>query len=150
MTRESCDRMPDVRAALSAGQWTNDVLEHALDCEACSPLWMTAYLTERGRVDMSHRVRPDADVVWWKAQLYASRRDARRARAAISGAQVIALAGGTVALFPVVTALRAVFNSESLSSTSIESLGSIAVLLFAFLVSVARRAMDRRDWRISS
>jgi hypothetical protein len=150
MTCQPCDRMSDVRAALSAGQWTDDVLEHALDCEACSPLWMTACLAERGRLETSRPVLVDADVVWWKAQLYANRRGSRRALAPIIGAQVIALMGGAVALFPVVTAIRAMLNSEPLSSTSMESLGSIAVLLFAFLLSVARSAMDRRDWRMSS
>jgi len=138
--------MPDIRAALSAGQWPDDVLEHALDCEACSSLWMTACLAEGAHLDTSRRVRLDADVVWWKAQLYASRRDARRAGAAISGAKAIALAGGAVALVPIVTALRAMLNGELLSSTSMESLGSVAVLLFAFLLSVARTAMDRRRW----
>ena len=143
MTRQACDRMPDVRAALSAGWWTDEVLEHALDCEACSPLWMTACLAERARVEMTRPVRLDADVVWWKARLHASRRGSRRALAPIIGAQVIALAGGAVALFPVITALRAMFTSEPLSSALMESLGSIAVLLFAFLLSVARSVMNR-------
>ena len=150
MTRQPCDRMPDVRAALSAGRWKEDELEHALDCEACWPLCMTACLAERVRVEISRPVRLDADVVWWKAKLHASRRGSRRALAPIIGAQVIALAGGAVALFPVVTALRATFTSEPLSSASIESLGSIAVLLLAFLLSVARSGMDRHDWRVSS
>jgi hypothetical protein len=147
MTPQSCDRMPDVRAALSAGQWADDLLAHALDCEACWPIWMTACLADGVRVEISRPLRLDADVVWWKAKLYASRRGSRRALAPIMGAQVIALAGGAVALFPVVTALRAMVTSEPLSSTSIESLGS--VLLFAFLLSVARRGVYRRDWRMS-
>jgi hypothetical protein len=130
--------MPDVRAALSAGRLTDEVLAHALDCEACSPLWMTACLAERVRVEVSRAVPLDADVVWWKAQLRASRRGSRRALAPVIGAQMIALAGGAVALFPVVAALRAMFTTEPLSSTSMESLGSIAVLLFAFLLSVTR------------
>jgi hypothetical protein len=150
MTDQHCDRMPDTRTALSAGQWPDDVLEHALDCEACSSLWMTACLAERAHLDMSRRVRLDADAVWWKAQLYASRRDARRAGAAINGAQVIALAGGAVALVPIVTTLRAMLNSEPLSPTSMESLGSLAVLLFAFLLSVSRSGMDRPDSRMTS
>jgi hypothetical protein len=149
MTDRHCERMPDVRAALSGGQWPGDVMEHALDCEACSSLWMTACLLERAHLDMSRRVRLDADVVWWKARLHASRRDARRAGAAISGAQVMALAGGAVALVPIVSALRAMLNGEPLSSTSMELLGSLAVLLFAFLLSVARTAMDRRGWRMN-
>jgi hypothetical protein len=141
--------MPHVRAALSAGRWTDDVLAHALDCEACWPLLMTTCLVERAREEMSHPVLLDADVLWWKAQLRASRRGSRRALAPIIGAQVIALGGGVVALFPVVTALRATFSSEPLSSASMESLGSVAVLLFAFLLSVATTGMDRRDWRMS-
>jgi len=145
MTDQHCDWMPNIRAALSAGQWPDDVLQHALDCEACSPVWMTVCLAERAHQDMGRRVRLDADVVWWKAQLYAGRRDARRAGAAISVAQVVALAGGTVALFPIVTALRAMLNSQPLSSTSMESLGSLAVLFFAFLLSVSRSGMGRTD-----
>ena len=46
-----------------------------------------------------------------------------------------------MALFTIVTALRAMLNGEPLSSTSMESLGSLAVLLFAFLLSVSRGGM---------
>ena len=141
MTDQHCDRMPDIRTALSTGHLPDEMLEHALDCEACSSLWITVCLAERAHQDMTRRVRLDADVVWWKAQLFAGRRDARRAGAAISGAQVMALGGGAVALFTIVTVLRAMLNSEPLSSTSMESLGSLAVLLFAFLLSVSRSGM---------
>ena len=147
MTRERCDRMPDVRAALAAGQWTDEELDHALDCEVCSPRWMTACLVERLQVEMRSPLRLDADVVWWKAKLHASRRGSQRALAPLIGAQVIALGAGAVAVFPVVQALRAMFTSETLTSTSMEALASITVLLFAFLLSVAT-GMDRRDWRM--
>ena len=141
MPHQRCDRRSEVSVALSDGQWRNELLEHALDCEACSTLWITDCLAERARGEITRPLPLNADVLWWKAQLRASRVNSTRAIGPIIGAQAIAIAGGAVALFAVLAALRTMFNGQPLSSTSMQSLGTIAVLLFAFLLSITKGGM---------
>src|SRR5436853_7103873 len=75
-----CERCSDVRAALTFGDWTAVLLEHALTCEVCSEQCLPGILASVAGARSYQLPVPDPNVVWWKAELIVAERRARAAR----------------------------------------------------------------------
>jgi hypothetical protein len=149
MQNQNCDRPQAVARAITSGDWTPNLLEHALKCETCSDLWIADGLRKRSRLEASHSIPPIADILWWKVQLQQGQRRPRRVGVLLAAAQVFAFLGGLVALFAVAAPLVS-HSAEGLStvpSTAIDSLKAMAAVLVAVLLSITASRIGRHSRR---
>jgi hypothetical protein len=130
---QGCDKTFEVRRAITSGSWTQPVLEHALNCEACSEVSVAAWLAEKARAEACCSIPANADLIWWKARLKANGRNSAGVLVPIAAAQLLALVGAILAVFVVASPVAA---DQSLKSFPLNSMLAVAVVLSALLLSL--------------
>jgi hypothetical protein len=136
MQSKKCNKMSEVRGAIASGAWMSPVIDHALECEACSELWIAAWVMARAREEAGRPTPAIAAVIWWKARLDANRRHSLGVLAPIVVAQILTLVGAIVALIVTAANLVATAN-QSTRSSPVKALLAVAMVLFAILLSLS-------------
>lgn len=144
MQDRSCSQTTHVGAAMESGQWRPDILRHALDCEVCQDLWISACLCNYAEAEASRPLSANAEIVWWKGHLQHEHQRLKRPTVPIAAAQILAVLAGLVAVF-VVAAPRAsgVADPLVLASTIVAGLEALVSLLIAALLMIHASRMGR-------
>jgi hypothetical protein len=98
MRKRFCEQEPRVLEAATGGQWEAALRQHLNECPACAEVALVASFMNEAEADAAEARLPDAELVWWKAQLKARRAAADRASQPIALVEKAACAGGGLAL----------------------------------------------------
>ena len=83
-----CFEEDRILAALSSGSMADELRNHAADCAECTEiLALASALRNQARAEAAGTSVPDADIIWWKAQLRHRREAVKRATLPIRLAQ---------------------------------------------------------------
>jgi hypothetical protein len=105
MSKRFCDQELNVLAAATSGNWQPDLRRHLDECPACAEVALVAGFMNEAEVSFAEARLPDAELVWWKAQLKARRAAAERATQPIAVAEKVACASGGLALVAILAFL---------------------------------------------
>ena len=105
MIKRFCEQEPRVLEAATSGQWKPALRRHLEECSACAEVALVASFMNEAEADPAEARLPDAELVWWKAQLKARRAAAERATQPIAMVEKAACAGGGLALIAVLAVL---------------------------------------------
>jgi hypothetical protein len=105
MRKRFCEQEPRVLEAATSGQWEPALRQHLEACPACAEVALVASFMNEAEADPAEARLPDAELVWWKAQLKARRSAAERATQPIALVEKAACAGGGLALIAVLAFL---------------------------------------------
>jgi hypothetical protein len=105
MRQRFCDEEMRVLEAATSGRWEPALQRHLEECPACSEVALVAGFMNATEADAAEARLPDAELVWWKAQLKARRAAAEKATQPIAMAEKVACAGGGLALIAVLAFL---------------------------------------------
>ena len=85
-----CERERMVRHAVRSGLWNDDLRSHVADCAICSDaLFVAEFMRAEAEAAQTCSRVPDANLIWWKAELRARREAAERVTRPIAVVQVI-------------------------------------------------------------
>jgi hypothetical protein len=102
---ECCELETRVLDAAASGRWDPALLRHLDECSACADLALAAGVMKREALAGTEPDVPDAELVWWKAQVRARRDAAEKATRPIAVAEKTACIGGGLALVVVLAFL---------------------------------------------
>jgi hypothetical protein len=105
MRKRFCAQEPRVLEAATSGKWEAALRRHLDECPACSEVALVASFMNEAEADPAEARLPDAELVWWKAQLKARRAAVDRASQPIAMVEKAACAGGGLALITVLAFL---------------------------------------------
>ena len=105
MRKRFCEQEPRVLEAATSGRWDTALRRHLEECSACAEVALVAGFMNEAEADMAEARLPDAELVWWKAQLKARRAATERATQPIAVVEKAACAGGGLALIAVLAFL---------------------------------------------
>ena len=99
MIETGCPRENEVLDAVATGSFTDELRIHALECSECTELVLVAGFMSRGAEKLGNiGPIPDADYLWWRANLEQRQLRAQRATGIITLVQRIGIVvGGLVA-----------------------------------------------------
>jgi hypothetical protein len=105
MRQRFCEQEPRVLEAATSGRWEPGLRQHLEQCPACAEVALVASFMKEAEADPAEARLPDAELVWWKAQLKARRAATEKATRPIAMAEKAACAGGGLALIAVLAFL---------------------------------------------
>jgi hypothetical protein len=105
MSKRFCEQETTVLAAATSGTWDPALRRHLDDCPACAEVALVAGYMQEAEADFAEAHLPDAEFVWWKAQLKARRAATEKATRPIAVAERVACTGGGLALVAVLAFL---------------------------------------------
>jgi hypothetical protein len=105
MRRRFCELEPRVLEAATSGCWQPELRRHTEHCPACAEVALVAGFMNAAEAETGDARLPDAELVWWKAQLKARRAAAEKATRPIVMAEKAACTGGGLALIAVLAFL---------------------------------------------
>jgi hypothetical protein len=99
MRPELCEYEEAVGAALSSGQWNDELVRHLASCSQCADLRLVSqYLASAGTAIEEAAPLPAPGLIWWRAQLAERQEQATRGVAAIDLMQKLAIAVALIGL----------------------------------------------------
>lgn len=101
MRKRFCELEPRVLEAANSGVWEPSLSRHLDECPSCSEVALVAGFMNEADAELAAVPLPDAELVWWKAQLKARRAAAEKATQPIAVVEKLACAGGGLALIVV-------------------------------------------------
>jgi hypothetical protein len=105
MRKRFCEHEPRVLEAATAGSWEPALRAHLEQCPPCAEVALVAGFMNATEAGTAGVHLPDAELVWWKAQLRARRAAAEQATRPIALVEKVACAGGGLALIAVLAFL---------------------------------------------
>lgn len=105
MTKRFCELEPRVLEAANRGAWEPFLQRHLDECPSCSEVALVAGFMNEAHAGLDAAPLPDAELVWWKAQLKARRAAAEKATQPIATMEKLACAGACLALVVVLAVL---------------------------------------------
>jgi hypothetical protein len=94
-----------VLEAATSGGWEPALRRHLDECPACAEVALVAAVMNEAEADLTEARLPDAEFVWWKAQVKLRRAAAEKATRPIAVAEKVACAGGGLTLVAVLAFL---------------------------------------------
>lgn len=101
MRKLFCEQEQKVLSAATSGNWDAALRSHVEECPACSEVALVAGFMNEAEADFAEARLPDAELVWWKAQLKARRAAAERAVQPIAMFETVACAVGGLTLIAI-------------------------------------------------
>lgn len=89
-----CDREAAVETAVRLDRWSDELRSHAASCDVCRDVVAVGQFLRREADEAFAGPMPDAELIWWKAQLMARQEAARRAARPIAFVESAACACG--------------------------------------------------------
>jgi hypothetical protein len=105
MSKRFCEQEVTVLNAAASGSWDPALRRHLEECAACAEVALVAGFMQEAEADYAQAHLPDAEFVWWKAQLKARREAAVKATQPIAVVEKLACTGGGLALVAVLAFL---------------------------------------------
>ena len=105
MRKRFCELETTVLAAATSGNWDAALRSHLESCPCCAEVALVAGFMNEAEAGFAEARVPDAELVWWKAQLKARRAAAERAMQPIAVVEKVACAGGGLTLVAVLAFL---------------------------------------------
>lgn len=97
MTEAPCHREAEVLTAVRTGRFSDELRIHAMDCPDCSDLVLVAGVLNRGAAELAEvGPLPDAQYLWWRANLEQREIRSRRATSIITMIQRVAVVSGAL------------------------------------------------------
>jgi len=132
MKSEFCAFENAVSAAVSNGQWSEELREHVDNCSQCADIRLVCqYLTSTTPAAEADVPLPAAGFVWWRGLLAERQEQAKRAVAAIEIMQKFALVAALIAVIGFTLLWRPVDWSVLLLGSGL--LLSTAVILYSWI-----------------
>jgi len=124
-----CPREAETEAAVRQDRWDDDLRGHVAACSICRDVVAVGEYLRQQADEVFGAAVPDADVIWWKAQLMARQEAARKAARPIAVVESAACACGLlVGVAALVWAAPFVKEEAAAAATSfMKVMGSAAV-----------------------
>jgi hypothetical protein len=105
MRKRFCEQEPRVLEAATSGRWEPALRKHAEECASCAEVALVAAFMNEAEAEPAEVRLPDAELVWWKAQLRARRAAAEKATRPIALAEKAACSAVGLAMIAVLAFL---------------------------------------------
>jgi hypothetical protein len=105
MSKRFCEQEITVLNAATSGSWDAALRRHLDECPACAEVALVAGFMQEAEADSAEARLPDAEFIWWKAQIRARREATARATQPIAVVEKLACTGGGLVLVAVLAFL---------------------------------------------